>query len=41
MGRTLAALQIEQRMAQRILEEEEKKMFHEMAEQERLKMEQR
>lgn len=37
----LSELQIEQRMAAKILEEEEKRMFHEMNEQERLKAEQR
>lgn len=34
-------MQIEQRMATKIMEEEEKRMFHEMNEQEQLKAEHR
>jgi hypothetical protein len=37
----MSALQIEQKMATRIVEEEEKRMFAEMNEAERLKAEQR
>ena len=37
----VCALQIEQRMATRILDEEERRMYTEMNEQERIKSEQR